>query len=921
MKYIPVFVLVSLSLLIAGCSAAITEEQHTAKAQEYLQRGNTKAALIELKNALQLNPEHQSSRLLLGRLYIKTANYLAAEKELTKAQKLGAADKDTLPDLSIALVRLRKHDELDNIDESKLDEAEKAIVMASKGLSKLQQNLPEEAAALTIQAVELNSNTPYTHTAQANVLFLTDPTFKAARSALDRAFNLDGNYVLALSLLGDIEARERNFPAAIDAYTKAITQSQSNYAEINKRAMAYIYSGEFDAAQKDIDQLKKAFPNHPGINYAQGLIYFETNKLKDAKSAFEGALIGVEQYPMTLFHLANITYKQGDLSQAETYAEQFFSGQQSHLLGRKLLALIKYKRAKTEEIEHLLAPVLEQSPNDIVALNLLAHTRFKQNKTDSAIQLLRKVAELDPKSTEANINLASGLIKTGQQEQGFALLEETAKLDTESSLPDTITILSHINLKQYDQALEAVASYKQRKPESELPFALEGMVYLAQKDLKSAEQAFNRSREINKNNPAANLNLARIALTRNELQKAAAFYEEILTFQNNHLESLLGLAGIQKTEGKLKQMEKTLEQAMVAHPKAFQPRVHLARYYIETGQSGKVPGLIETLDSDIKNIPDVKELLIHLHISKKEYNYAENLANQLTEQLPNSAIPHFLLSQVYAGIGDAEKSEASLKKAVSVDPVYVPARIVLLRKLLRTADLTTLKEQIASLKKLAPENEDVLQLEYSITYKSGNQEEASKLADALHIRYPNWTNTLLLSKQKLSMGDKAGFIDLHKTWLDNNPEHIQAILSLAGYYQKEGEDESAANEYSKIFKLQPDNVVILNNLAWLMRNTDTNKALEYATKANALKKNTPALMDTLAMVHLERKEFKLAKSTIKDILFMEPNNKTYQYHQALILFKSGQADEAKEILLKLLADKSTFTEQADAEALLASLNK
>lgn len=918
MKITSVVVLLSLTLLL-GCSGAGSEAQYIAKAQSYIEKGDNKAALIELKNVLQINPEQKTARLLLGRLYLNAANYAAAEKELATARKLGVTDQEVLPDLSIALVRLRKSQELEALNSEQLNNQGKAMVLASKGLSKLQQNLPEEASRLTSESIKLDRNSPYTHVAHANVLFSTEPDYGPARKELKNALEIDRDYSLALSLLGDIEARERNFKAAIEAYSRVIGQSESNFIEMNKRAMAYIYSGQLDIAQQDIDRLKKAFPLHPGVNYAQGLVYFESGKLQDAKTAFESALSGVEYYPLTLFHLANITYKQGDLAQAETYAEQFFSGHQTHLLGRKLLALIKYKKQKTDEVEPLLTPVLEQAPDDIVALNLLAHTRFKQNKTDSAIALLRKVAELDPKSTEANINLASGLINTGEAAQGFALLDEITTLNSDSDLPYIVKILSHLKLRQYKEALSTVENFKQHKPDSEMPYTLQGMVYLAQNDLAAAEKAYTRSLEIKQDNPAANMNLARIALSKNDYPKAISHYKAIMSYQTNHLEALLGLAGIQKAQAEEKLMLTTLEQAMNAHPKAFQPRVQLARYYLKKGQTNKVPGLIETLDSDTKNIPDVKELLTHLHISKKEYKFAENLATQLRDQLPKSAIPHFLLSQIHAGMGNADKSEAALQAAVKADPEYIPARIVLLRKLLRTADQATLEKEISEVKRLAPENEDVLQLEFSITRKSGKDDDALKLADALWKRYPNWTNVNLLAKQKLSMSDKAGFVNLHNTWLNEHPQHIPAILSLAGYYQSIGNEQLASEQYSKILKLQPENIIVLNNLAWSMRNSNTEKALEYSKKANELKERTPALMDTLAMIHMENSDYNSAKRVMKDVLFMEPENRTFQYHQALIAYKSGDAQEAKKLLEKMLGDKADFSGRTEAEALRASI--
>jgi len=101
----------SLFLILSGCGS-VSDQQQVEKAKEYLAKGDQKSALIELKSALQQNPQNSSARTYLGQLYLKAGNYAAAEKELKNARELGADDNDTLSSLGQALLQLRKLDEV-----------------------------------------------------------------------------------------------------------------------------------------------------------------------------------------------------------------------------------------------------------------------------------------------------------------------------------------------------------------------------------------------------------------------------------------------------------------------------------------------------------------------------------------------------------------------------------------------------------------------------------------------------------------------------------------------------------------------------------------------------------------------------------------------------------------------------------------
>ena len=74
---------------IAGCGKTEDAQKLMSDARQYQQKGDDKAAIIQLKNVLQKNPDDAEARYLLGTIYNKTGDLQSAEKELRRALSLG----------------------------------------------------------------------------------------------------------------------------------------------------------------------------------------------------------------------------------------------------------------------------------------------------------------------------------------------------------------------------------------------------------------------------------------------------------------------------------------------------------------------------------------------------------------------------------------------------------------------------------------------------------------------------------------------------------------------------------------------------------------------------------------------------------------------------------------------------------------
>lgn len=911
-------VLIIIGILFA-CGVGMAESQYVSKAQKYIAEGKFKAGLIELKNALQENPDNTQARLLLGKLYLDTGNLPSAEKELSRASELGAMDETVLPLMGKALLFQGKFDEIQSLSLSNLTARRQAEILAIQGTAKLAQGSENEAASLISQAISIDPKSIQALVAIARIYGFRQE-FDLARKQLDKVFNIEPDYFPGLSLLGDIELREHHPELAEKAYTKAVDQSPGNLSTHLKRAMVRVQLNRYDDAQEDIDYLKSKIPQHPGVNYAQGLIYLQNKKLQNAKNAFDLAFADEESYPQALYYMALTDFLQGNLEQAARNASQFVFRSPKHMPGRKLLSLIRLREKKYAESEALIRPVIAHKDDDASTLNILAYALLNQGKTDEAIDLLSKVAELNPDSHAAQMKLGTGLIVAGNQAGGVEHIESAAQMNPDFKQADTVLILQYLQQKQHQQALKAAEAYRDKNPDSSVPYNLIGLVYLELEEETKAEKSFAKSRELTPGNPLACNNLAYLAIRKKDYGTARSYYQEVLKYHENYLATLLRLAVIDELEKKEESFVKHLRQAIIAHPTAVQPKVLLARYYLKNEKSEQVANLVAGLDAYQKKNPEVLDLTATAKLAQGEFSEAKRILERLILSRPDSAHAHYLLARSYEGLEDRKQMRSELEQSVALAPDYFLARLALARSLLQAREIDAVEKHLKILKDLDSQHSDVIRLEASLARQNGDQKKALSLLQQAFELSPDTSNMLSLARQMRMMNDHKGALKLQEKWNSEHPEDIRGHLVLGNIYLTEKRVSSAMEQYTQVLKKDTDNLIALNNLAWYLRDTQPQQALEYAQRANQIDPESAALMDTYAVILLKNRQVEKAQRMIERALVQTPKNPTMQYHSAMIDASTGQnkADTVNRLKM-LLLENADFPERIEASKLLDEL--
>ncbi len=230
------------------------------------------------------------------------------------------------------------------------------------------------------------------------------------------------------------------------------------------------------------------------------------------------------------------------------------------------------------------------------------------------------------------------------------------------------------------------------------------------------------------------------------------------------------------------------------------------------------------------------------------------------------------------------------------------------------------------------------------TYKLGNRDEGEKMLDALRqslpddplpllakIRllksdkmwsqinqsvtswcqsHPNDVNVPLIVAKELvaGQGDEPKKMAEELLWrvLQQNTDSVEAMYSLAILFQSTNHSADAAKLYQRVLLLDPNNIVAVNNLAWILCEDQGQyqQALELAEKGLAKEPNYVDLLDTRGVAYYRLGRFELAVEDFTRCVNLYPERSqslvASYFHLARALAKLGRTSQAVDNLKKVL---------------------
>ena len=128
---------------------------------------------------------------------------------------------------------------------------------------------------------------------------------------------------------------------------------------------------------------------------------------------------------------------------------------------------------------------------------------------------------------------------------------------------------------------------------------------------------------------------------------------------------------------------------------------------------------------------------------------------------------------------------------------------------------------------------------------------------------------------------------------------------------EQGQRGEARQLYEQLLKTQPNNVVVLNNLAYMMAEsgTELDQALTLAQRAKQAMPEGVDVADTLGWIYIKKNLSDNAIDIYRDLIRRQPQRSTFHYHLGMALFQKGDRAQAKQALLTALRNKPAKDEE------------
>lgn len=924
----PANIITSLTLsslmLLAGCMESSPESRiHAAK--KALQTGDHKVAVIELKSALQGAPNNMEARLLLGQALQAQEQWADSEKHLNKALELGAPPEQILPWLAHTLVKQGKYQEVLALEvpNSGLGALALATLQAERAIAHMHLNQLAEAAQMIALGENALANTGASGTsknlqlAQAQ-LALMNKRPAEAMARLDAALKQDDKFVDAWHMKAQLLLMEDKKAEAIQVYRQITTIKPGDTLAHLAIAEISMQSKDLQAADAAIAAAEKNGTNPVLVNYARARLEYGKGNMKAANSALQQVMrVSSGHMPSLLLHAA-INYELGNYEQSFKSASQVLAQTPDNIQAAKLVAANQLRKGEAKPAMDMLLPLLKTHPEDVRLLSLAGEGYMQMQQYSKAMEFLDKAAQLQPTDTEVRQRQARGHIALGQTGQAVANLEAASQND-QAGQADLSLVVLHLRLKQYDQALQAITTLEKKQPTNPVIHNLRAVAYLGKNDQASARKSLLRALSIQADFFPAAATLARLDLAENNPDAARKRFETLLEKDGKNLQAMMALATMASSENKEKEAIVWLERAAKTAPQAIAPRTALVRHYLKQKNPQKALNVAREAASANPDSPEALALLGAAQLDVGDKAGSISTLTRMTEKAPNSADAHHKLAIAQIAAQQHTAARSSLEKALSLRPDHMPSFDLLTRM-----DLADKK----------PEQALQRARNFQATHPAspfGYDREA-----AIQLGQKRFAQAVTLYEQALKLGGGSqDLINLHQAlllagnntsaeqklgdWLKRHPEDQKTRAYAASHYTRTGRNAEAITQYQALLAANPDNALLLNNLANLYLKNKDARALEFAEKAYKLNPSHPDIQDTVGWVLVQQGDIKRGLELLRKAREAFPQAPTIRYHHAVALAKTGDGRKAKQELEQLLATIPSFPEKEDARLFLKGL--
>jgi len=910
--------------VLAVCTAAIwplsgQAADFLANARLALQKGDLRAAQVQLLNAVKADPQNAEARFLLARVQFDLGDPVAAEREVRGARDRGYDAHKTFALLSQAMLAQSKFQAM--LDEFKPGGKDKQLdseLLVARGIAEAGLNHVDAAEKDFAESEKLAPNSAQPLLADARLAVTKREVDRALQKA-DAALAVEPKSAdamlvkaQALRLKGDLVGSAAVLDQAVEAAPDSVQ------AKLDRASML-LATGKITSAQADIQSVLAISPGNVQAIYLQAVVQANAKDWHAVDASLNRITNFLGRIPRA-FYLLGVTKRElGQLEQARDAATRYVAHTPNDLAGYKLLAHIETDQHQPDRVIETLSKIADAGKGDAETYDLLGRAYVATGRGDEAIKVFQKAEILAPKDVGLQTRLAAAQLGQGNVTDAIGDLEGTLKIaPTQPMVGEALFFAT-----------------------------------LATGDLDKAGLVIKQLREVQGDTPVVQNLDGLLLLARLNLDAARAKFEEIGTKSPNFLPAKANLARVLAMQGHDSEAEKLLGDVLDKSPAAEPALSIMVNMMLQTNQNAKAIARVERAHAAAPGDLRLAAGLAQLYVRDQQPQKALDVTND-TKGAGNDATILGVRVAALVALQRQAQARDTLQQILKLNPASEPARRQLMALYMQSGDYESARNVMKEGFAARPRDYQFYQDYVMIDLKAGGVDAALAAAQRLADQDRGFAQALALPGDIYLAADRpaaamkayvaalaaapssflvirlatamarnnqpdAGWQKLVE-WADAHPDDLVVLEALTELDINTRRFDAAEQHLKLLLAKKPHDAVALNNLAWVYQQKGNPEAKSLALQAYIL---LPGIQtaDTLGWILTQNGDATAGLPLLRQASSTAPGDFRVRYHYAVALNKTGNVDEAVRQLDQVIAAKGNFLEKTEAQALLDELKK
>ncbi len=753
---------------------------------------------------------------------------------------------------------------------------------------------------------------------QSGIKYFDAGRYKEANIMFRKSIEADRKFGLAYYHLALTDLKQNQIAASVGALRRAVELIKPGTEEADdsllKLSEIIVVAAQAqqnnDTMVKDIQQnvdglLKRNPKSWQGHKLSGDLAMLATAKLyraADLPGAKKQLSIAISEYrtalsvkpsdPIITLALGRTLVVDGETPEAESLFRGLIAKDKTNLNGYYELYRVYLSQRKVPEAEAVLKEAIANNPKDTQLRLTLAQFYYGTNKRAELVALLNQMKGDLKQFPDAYFQSGDFYLRVGSFDEAVKQYDEGIQKDSAREN----AYLKH-EIEAYVRAGKPLLAREKNdlilKNDSKDPEArgLKATFLLDKGDINEAMPELQSVVTARPNNFVARFNLGRAHFARGEYEQARQEFDTAVQLRPDYMPARLAQTQVALIRGDNDAALRAADQTIRIAPNSIQSRVMKAAALQRLQRYDEARALLNVV---LEKQPNQEETLLEmgvLDLTQKKVKDAEDLFHRAYQAQPSNLRGLLGESRALLIEGQPDKSV----QLVETEATKAPANLDLQREL---------------------GNAEV---------SAGQYDKAIATFQGLLAKVPDprqqadlWTR---VAESYLRKGDVPQSINSLEKARQGQPNNPSLMTNLAMLYETQSKKDVARRYYELSIKTDPNNAFALNNLAYLISesNGDLNQALTYAERAKQRLPGHPEVNDTLGWIYLKKNLTDNAIETFRTLVVQSPQNPTYHYHYAMALLQKGDRETAKKECQSALADKPNKEEETEIHQLMTKL--